>query len=78
MTPPTRNSSFSLRPIQGNINQTIILDNFLSNFETEQFLDKAIYGQSKVMGFDPKVINNLVRFFFFSYGGNETKSSNAY
>ena len=80
-----RNSKFSLRAIQGNINQcyirqlpkTIILDNFLSNFGTEQFWDRAIfgqsnfrikqfmnktiYGQSKVMGFDPKVIN-LVEF----------------
>ena len=28
-----------------------------SNFETEQLMDKTIYGQSKVMGFDPKLIN---------------------
>ena len=28
-----------------------------SNFRTKQFMDKTIYRQSKVMGFDPKVIN---------------------
>ena len=36
-----------------------------SNFRTEQLMDEAIHGQSKVKGFDPKVINLVVRDFYF-------------
>ena len=31
-----------------------------NNFRTKQFMDNTIYRQSKVMGFDPKVINLVI------------------
>ena len=36
---------------------------WLCNFRTKQFMNKTIYGQSKVMCFDPKVINLVWAFF---------------